>query len=302
MMRAAISSSLSALVDGTNTRNSSPPQRTIMSVSRSVSRSRRAMATSTASPAAWPKRSLVCLKRSMSIRSSAWIGRSGSPRRRRSARARRVAHEILEIAAVVERGQRVAAAAHAQFPVLLREQAVVDAKPAGSSTPSDAERRSRRSPRTATRRARAAPGSRAPPIERVLPVEELDLAPALVRLVLLLQLEHGALVRGRRHVLVELALAVVERERRPVVAGLLEILAVFAEQRRDFGGGAGALVLGERLVGVALAFARAAEAEQRESDVRLAGGDLARCRCTRWRARATRATGSSASPNPCGAA
>ena len=54
MMRAAISSSLSALVDGTKTRNSSPPQRTIMSVSRSVSRSRRAMATSTASPAAWP--------------------------------------------------------------------------------------------------------------------------------------------------------------------------------------------------------------------------------------------------------
>jgi hypothetical protein len=57
-------------------------------------------------------------------------------------------------------------------------------------------------------------------------------------------------VRGRRHVVVELALAVVERESASVVAGFFQIVAVFAEQRRDLGGGAGALVLGERLVGV----------------------------------------------------
>ena len=43
-----------ALVAGTKTRNSSPPQRTIMSVSRSASRKRRATVTSTVSPAACP--------------------------------------------------------------------------------------------------------------------------------------------------------------------------------------------------------------------------------------------------------
>jgi hypothetical protein len=50
-------------------------------------------------------------------------------------------------------------------------------------------------------------------------------------------------------------------------------VAVFAEQRRDLGGGAGALVLGERLVRVTPALARLAEAEESEADVRLARRD-----------------------------
>mmetsp|Transcript_1044 Transcript_1044/g.2742 ORF Transcript_1044/g.2742 Transcript_1044/m.2742 type:complete len:227 (-) Transcript_1044:240-920(-) len=52
----------------TTIRNSSPPQRTIRSSSRTASRSRRAISTRTASPAAWPNASLMRLKWSMSIR------------------------------------------------------------------------------------------------------------------------------------------------------------------------------------------------------------------------------------------
>ena len=185
-----------------------------------------------------------------------------------------VAHEVLEIAPVVERGERIAAAAHAQFAVLLREEAVVDAQSPVVDAGDDERGREHRGeqPPHAFAQGLVLELRR---VERILPIEQLDFAPPLVRLVFLLQFEHRPLVRRPCHFLVELAFAVEERERRPVIPGLLEILAVLAEERRDFRRRAGAFVFRERLVRVTLAFARPAEAEEREPDVRLAGGDVA---------------------------
>src|SRR5439155_5330490 len=75
----------------------------------------------------------------------------------------------------------------------------------------------------------------------------------------------------KRDLVVELLLAMEQRERSLVIAGALEILAVFAEHARDFRRRSGPLVARERLVAQALAFLHAAEAEQRESHVGLAG-------------------------------
>mmetsp|Transcript_9632 Transcript_9632/g.22464 ORF Transcript_9632/g.22464 Transcript_9632/m.22464 type:complete len:253 (+) Transcript_9632:428-1186(+) len=72
-MRSAISARSVPGSSGEKTRNSSPPQRTTRSVSRTAARMRRATSTMTASPAAWPCQSLTFLKWSMStIISAPW--------------------------------------------------------------------------------------------------------------------------------------------------------------------------------------------------------------------------------------
>ena len=63
-----------------------------------------------------------------------------------------------------------------------------------------------------------------------------------------------------------------ERERRLEVARAFEVLRVLAEQAGGFRGRAGALVIGDRLVGEALAGVDPAGGEQRESHVRLRRG------------------------------
>ena len=72
-------------------------------------------------------------------------------------------------------------------------------------------------------------------------------------------------MRRDGNLVVELPLAMEERERRLVLARLLEILAVLAEQAGDLGRRAGTLIARERVVGEPLALLHAAEAEERES-------------------------------------
>ncbi|VTQ30710.1 Uncharacterised protein [Pseudomonas aeruginosa] len=69
------------------TANSSPPRRATRSLSRNCPRMRMAMLTSTVSPAAWPRRSLISLKRSLSMNSTANCSRCSLASR--SARLRR---------------------------------------------------------------------------------------------------------------------------------------------------------------------------------------------------------------------
>ena len=130
--------------------------------------------------------------------------------------------EVLEIAPVVERGQRVAAALHAEFRVLLGEERVGPAQLAIK-------------PRDDDERHREEPGDQPPDplhqdairdldgLEPVLAIEKIDLPAALFRFVFFLDLEQSPLAGLDRDLVVELSLAVIKGKRSLVVAELFEV-------------------------------------------------------------------------------
>jgi hypothetical protein len=174
MMRAAISSSLAADVDGTKTRTLRPPTHDDVRLAQRL-----------AQPAGngdeyriagrVPEAVVRLLEEIDVDQQQRMHGESGSRLHAALRRNRRVAHQLLEVPPVVERGQRIAAAARRQLAVLLREEPVIDAQPLVVDAEHEKRDRDdrREQPPDALAQLLVLELRR---VERVLTVEELNLA------------------------------------------------------------------------------------------------------------------------------
>ena len=175
--------------------------------------------------------------------------------------------EVLEMAPVVECGERIAAALEAQFAVLRGEQAVGRAELAVQHS-HDAERRREY-------------GGQQPPdallklsvlqfdgLQAALAVEQFDLAFALLRFA---HLALGLLALDRSDLVAQLAFAVEEGDCALVIARIREMLAILDEEVADFRHSTGPLEFLDGLLGQAFSGFDVPQTQQREADVRLVG-------------------------------